>query len=358
MSATKTFHVQAPCRIDLSGGTVDLWPLYLFYPEGLSLNNMALELYANAQVTFEPSNKFQITIESRDLKKKRKHSSLAALDRSVAKQVKDNPLRWVERVAAYFFAKWNLTEGSWTLTTWSEVPPGSGLGGSSTLGVAIGAVIAKAASREKEIIDNPWSYQQTIRDLEGIEIEHPAGDQDYVPAIFGGLLSFHLGLNRRDVTRHSDERAEDISSRLALIYTGKPHHSGINNWQVYKAFIEKKASVRKALGEIQSISQKMSVDIEKGNTKAWIKGIGEEWASRQRLSKAVDAPVLQKAAKWAKTLGAVSVKACGAGGGGCLLVVFPDANKRDRALATPVASRDWRWMKVACAPKGILDALK
>jgi len=357
MSSTTTVHVKAPCRIDLSGGTLDLWPLYLFYPEGLSLNHMALELFAHTEVRVAPSEKFQLTVESRDLTLKRKHSSLASLERSVAKSVKDNPLRWVERVVDHFFRTWGLSTGSWTVTTWSEVPPGSGLGGSSTLGVAIGAAIAKAADKQSEILRAPWVFQQTLRNLEGIEIEHPAGDQDYVPAIFGGLLKFSLGVDRREVTRLSADISRDVASRMALIYTGKPHHSGINNWQVYKDFIQKKPAVRKALGEIRQISQKMSQDLSAEKTKAWIKGIGDEWSARQRLGASVNAPVLKKASKWAKSLGAVSVKACGAGGGGCLLVVFADSKKRDEALEKKPPSREWNWMKVACAQEGVLDVL-
>lgn len=357
MSSTKTVHVQAPCRIDLSGGTLDLWPIYLFYADGLVLNNMALELFAHAEVQFTPSDKFQIVVESRDLKLKRKHSSMKSLSSSVAKPVKDNPLRWVERVVEHFLRQRKISSGNWVVTTWSEVPPGSGLGGSSTLGVAIGAALAKSSGYEKEILQNPWSFQQTLRDLEGIEIEHPAGDQDYVPAIFGGLLSFHLGVARREISKHTAARADDIASRMALIYTGKPHHSGINNWQVYKDFIGKKPGVRRALDAIQVVSKKMSTDIEAGRTSAWIRGVEAEWTSRQKLSRAVNAPVLQKAGKWAKTLGARSVKACGAGGGGCLLVVFADTKSRDQALAEKPLSKDWRWMRVACSHKGILDVL-
>jgi D-glycero-alpha-D-manno-heptose-7-phosphate kinase len=357
MSSTKTVHVQAPCRIDLSGGTLDLWPLYLFYPEGLVLNNMALQLFAHAEVQFTPSEKFQLLVESRDMKMKRKHSTMNSLSRSVAKSVKDNPLRWVERVVEYFLKKWNVESGVWVVTTWSEVPPGSGLGGSSTLGVALGAALAKVSGHENEIRQNPWGYQQTLRDLEGIEIEHPAGDQDYVPAIFGGLLSFRLGVARREISKHSAARADDVASRMALIYTGKPHHSGINNWQVYKDFIGKNPGVRRALDAIQAVSKKMSLDLEAGRTSAWIRGVADEWASRQKLSRAVNAPVLQKAGTWAKTLGARSVKACGAGGGGCLLVVFADTKTRDKALAQKTQSKDWQWMRVACSHEGILDVL-
>ncbi len=357
MFLTKTVHVKAPCRIDLSGGTLDLWPLYLFYPEGLVLNNMALELFAHAEVQFTPSDKFQLIVESRDLKRKRKHASMNSLSRSVAKSVKDNPLRWVERVVEHFLRQWKVGSGTWLVTSWSEVPPGSGLGGSSTLGVALGAALAKVSGHQQEIHENPWGFQQTLRDLEGIEIEHPAGDQDYVPAIFGGLLSLRLGVARREISKHGASRADDVASRMALIYTGKPHHSGINNWQVYKDFISKKPRVRRALDAIQAVSKKMSTDLEAGRTSAWIRGVADEWASRQKLSRAVNAPVLQKAGKWAKTLGAVSVKACGAGGGGCLLVVFADQKSRDKAIAVKPLSKDWRWMRVACSHEGILDVL-
>jgi D-glycero-alpha-D-manno-heptose-7-phosphate kinase len=350
-------HVKAPCRIDLSGGTLDLWPIYTFFPEGLRLNHMAIELYAHAHVTFDPGGKFQLTIESRDMRSKRRHSSRASLKKSLRRSIKDNPLRWVERVCDHFFSKWALDTGSWKIVTWSEVPPGSGLGGSSTLGVALASAIADAAGRADSIRLDPWGFQQTLRDLEGIEIEHPAGDQDYVPAIFGGLLTFSLGVGRREVSKLEARRADDVASRMALIYTGKPHHSGINNWQVYKDFISKKARVKTALEDIHKVSWKMADALVKKDSKTWVKGVGEEWVARQRLGKSVNAPVLQRASKWAKSLGAVSTKACGAGGGGCLLVVFSDSKHRDRAMLEQPGSKEWCWMKVSCAQKGVLDVL-
>src|SRR5574342_576722 len=74
------FHAWAPTRIDLAGGTLDLWPLYLFHPGALTVN-VAISRYAHAVV--EPVPKLRddkrIILISRDSNQREEFSSLAAL---------------------------------------------------------------------------------------------------------------------------------------------------------------------------------------------------------------------------------------------------------------------------------------
>src|SRR5258708_3213479 len=51
---TKSIHSQAPTRIDLAGGTVDIWPLYLFLKNPLTLN-LGIDLYAEATIDLTPT---------------------------------------------------------------------------------------------------------------------------------------------------------------------------------------------------------------------------------------------------------------------------------------------------------------
>ncbi len=346
---------KAPCRIDLSGGTLDLWPIYLNFEQGLVLNHMALRLYAYATIKVSHASSFKLKITSKDYGSSRTFKSLDELRDSLSESTDQNPLRWVARVSYYFLLNSGWDQGHFELETSSEVPPGSGLGGSSTLGVALGVAWAKAVGKEDFIKKNPWLLQKILRDLESVEIAHPAGDQDYVPALFGGLITFHMGPALSEVRRHPYSFAKQMSKHMALIYTGEPHHSGINNWSVYKAYIDKKKSVCTAIENIHYVSLKMLDSLVSGNITALGRNINEEWKHRQKLGPKVNAPVLKEAQKWAQKQGATAFKACGAGGGGCLLVFFDDEEKRKLFLKLEPPKNSWKLIPVLCSKEGALN---
>lgn len=353
----KTFSAKAPCRIDLSGGTLDIWPLYLNFPEGLVLNQMALSLYASAEVDFAPARDFRLKLYSQDYKRSRSFKSLEELRRALSEPTDKFPLRWLGRVSAYFLENAGWDRGHFELRTESEVPPGSGLGGSSTLGVAMAAAWAKALDKADFFRKDPWLLQKIIRDLESVEIEHPAGEQDYVPALFGGLITFHMAAGLSEVRRHSPKFAKELAKHMALIYTGEPHHSGINNWAVYKAYVDKKKTVRKAFDGIHHTSIRLVESLLRADFEKIAADINEEWKWRQKLGSKVNAPVLKEAAQWAKSQGAIAAKACGSGGGGCLLVMFEDSKARHEFLELQTPQKSWATMPVSCSKEGVLDAL-
>lgn len=355
-ATTKIYHSKAPCRIDLSGGTLDLWPLYLFYQGGLSLNHMALGLYAETEIRKQEKKDFLLTVHSEDLGVTRSFRSLSAIQKSLRQDTQENPLRWILRVCVWCLEEWNLNQGSWEVICRSEVPSGSGLGGSSTLGVSILGAWAKAAQKEELLRADPWKFQGILRDLESVEIEKPAGEQDYVPALFGGLLTLKLDVGKKGVLRHPKSVGQKIASQLALIYTGKPHHSGINNWSVFKKYLEGDGKILTALDGIQKVSHEMTRDFFRQDSLKWKKLIGEEWRHRQNLGPAVNVPVLKKASRWIESRGALATKACGAGGGGCLLVVFKNEKQKQVLMAQSLPDKRWRWLPVTCAEEGVLGA--
>ncbi len=349
------FEAKAPCRIDLSGGTLDLWPIYLNFEQGLVLNHMALRLYAHARIKVKHGNGFKLKITSKDYDCSRSYRSLDELRDSLTETTGQHPLRWLARVSYYFLQNSGWDQGHFELQTSSEVPPGSGLGGSSTLGVAMGVAWCKAIGKEEFVKKDPWLLQKILRDLESVEIAHPAGDQDYVPALFGGLITFHMGPALSEVRRHPYSFAKKMARHMALIYTGKPHHSGINNWSVYKSYIDGKKSVRDAIENIHFVSCKMLESLVSGNLTAIGRHINDEWKYRQKLGSKVNAPVLKEAQKWAKTKGATAFKACGAGGGGSLLVFFEKEEDRDEFVKLPSPKKDWIIYPVLCSKEGALN---
>ncbi len=339
----KKVSVSAPCRIDFSGGTLDLWPLYL-YTGGLELINMAINVRATAEVSFEKNSKkksFQFEIESADMNFKESYESMDALRESLQKSTRENPLRWVNRVVVDALAL-SKNYGHWTVRTKSEAPPGSGLGGSSVLGVALYQALLKADSQK--IPKNLWEVQTHLRDLECTEIAHPAGEQDYVPALFGGLLIFHLDSRGKKIERLSKALASKLGKRMALLYTGKPHHSGINNWQIFRDYHEGNLDVRRRLHNIREISAQLAAKFRQGDIRPWPALIQAEWEERKKLSPAIAPTVIEDAWAFGKSLGASACKACGAGGGGCIFLIFDDEESAAKARKSPLPQSDWRWL--------------
>ena len=332
MSTIKTV-VKVPCRIDLAGGTLDLWPLYLYFG-GLELVNMAINVQARTEIEFTPGPSLEVHVESADLKTHNSYASLQALSDSLKQDTKANPLRWVNRMTHHWLATHQAqATGIWKIKTSSDAPPGSGLGGSSVLGISMQLAFLETldATKAKSLTaSDRWTLQQRTRDLEAIEIEHPAGDQDYVPALFRGLIAMHMSESERRVEHLPAESAQWVSDHVALLYTGKPHHSGLNNWQIFKSLHEGDRSVREALQSICDISKELAGCLRAKDFSRVSQLINREWEQRQRLSATICPPVLNEAWSYAESLGANARKACGSGGGGCMLFAFADKTKKVR----------------------------
>lgn len=338
---------KAECRIDLSGGTIDLWPLYL-YTGGLELVNMGIKVYATAVVRTHTQSKKKpkpfLKIQSHDLNLSKDYSSIEQLEASLQLSIQANPLRWLGRLAHHALKNAKAAQ-CFEIETRSDAPPGSGLGGSSVLGVAL----FEALLESQNLLKKPtpaylWSLQKTIRNLEAIEIEHPAGDQDYLPALFGGLNVVHLDADLRKIENLPNKIASQLSRHIAILYTGKPHHSGINNWAVFKGFHDRDSEVRKNIFEIAKISKQMAEALRTSDLRSVPTLLNLEWQARRQLSDSVDAPVLREAWEFAKSFGATARKGCGAGGGGCMMFYFDDLKKKSAMLAAKLPNNEWKWI--------------
>src|SRR5580704_1723068 len=121
---------KAPCRVDIAGGTVDIWPLYLFHASPVTVN-FAVDRYATC--VLETRADARITLRSRDLRAEEEFGSLDAL--RAAKRYK---LPLAAYMVRYFAPSTGLD-----LITNSEAPAGAGISGSSTLIIALAAAFNK-----------------------------------------------------------------------------------------------------------------------------------------------------------------------------------------------------------------------
>ena len=295
------FFVESPTRIDLAGGTLDLWPFYALLGPFYTIN-LAISILTRVDVRRLETN--EIRISSQGMNRNVSYESLLKL-----KEVARSTTVGLEELVLSEFE----FSGGWELTTSSQSPVGGGLGGSSSLVISL----LKAAAQLEG---------QTLSDLEMIEIAHniearalgvPTGTQDYVPALRGGINIIrydHSGCHLEDCI----DDVEDFSERLVVVYTGRPHHSGLNNWEVYKKVVERDAQTIEALKSLGQVSEHLRVSLIKKDFDSFSDIFAQELKWRLRLSKVFSSPEIERLAAVIGKLG--QIKICGAGGGGCVFV--------------------------------------
>ncbi len=229
----------APCRADLAGGTIDIWPLYLFHPGAMSVN-IALNILTACRIT--PRAGKGIVLKSHDIKREDRFASLESL---LAAKSYQHPL------AAYWCASSDL-KAAFLLETFSESPAGAGISGSSALMIATASALARFTSSKIDIEQTRLIAQNVEAQLIGV----PTGCQDYYPAMYGGVSAIHLGAGgiRRE---RIPVPLNEVDRRFVLFYTGAPRRSGINNWEVFKQHINGDRRVIRNFEEISRIAQAM-----------------------------------------------------------------------------------------------------
>ncbi len=303
---------RTPNRVDFAGGTLDIYPLYLF-EDGSVTVNVAIQVYSTAEV--EKRNDSEIHFHSHDLKKELSF-------RSIEECRPQNELDLLIRAVRHYRPSKGMK-----LSTKNEAPQGSGLGASSALLMAVSAAMA-------EFNGNKLSIQQIIdigANLEAQTIRIPTGKQDYLAAMHGGLNAFvfdESGIKREPIL-YQDQEIESLESRIILSYTGIPHFSGENNWTIMRRYIDGESSTVNALRRIKSTALKMREAVLARNWDEIGDALKEEWENRKALAEGVTTPVVEHLMAKAKEGGAKTSKLCGAGGGGCMMTwVEPDKKKK------------------------------
>ncbi len=287
----------APTRIDLAGGTVDIWPLYLFHENAQTIN-AAISLRAHAEI--EPRTDGRIVLESID--------TGGRVDVSSWKELANgNGLPLLGRLA-YFFRAENLT-----LRTRGESPTGAGIAGSSALNGAVCGALAEWAGLKhgaEELLTIAMNVEAQV-------IHVPTGLQDYRPAYYGGIAAIEL---RPDGVRRTpiDIDPLELQRRLVLAYTGATHFSGTNNWEITKRHIDGDRHVIGCFDRIVEATVGLRSALAAHDWPGVARQINMEWEARKTLAPGVTTPTIEALIRDAVAAGARAAKVCGAGGGGCL----------------------------------------
>src|SRR4026209_1211573 len=318
----------APPRVDLEGGTIDIWPLYLFQP-GATTVNFALSLRASCHI--ETNDDGRIVLESRD-----RNVSFETHLSAIEDLLQEERLELLSKLVHFF----KPTTG-FHLVAEANVPAGAGLGGSSALAIAcIGALNRLGGNRydERKVVTIAANIESTV-------ITGPGGFQDYYPPLYGSVSCIHFrpdGIEREALTVNKEE----LERRIAICYTGEPRLSGINNWEIYKRHIDGDTQLFELFDGIRDSGRNMREALLADDWDGVAQVMKNAYPNRKRLAPTITTPQMDMLVEKALANGAEAAKVCSAGGGGCIAFLCAAGRRADveAALAAEEGAEvlDWK----------------
>lgn len=299
-------------RVDLVGGTLDIEPINLILKDVWTLN-VATGL--KAHVVLDSTSFDGVEISSSDYGKSYSYRSDELSDDNVLYSRRFEEMTFVLQILKLFGVTSKLK-----IELSSGAPAGSGLGGSSAMGVTLYKALCQLTGRSFEV-------KEAVRRVKGVESrilnQGMAGYQDYFPALVGGVLALK-GIEGDIVINqlYSKELKDVLEKNVALVYSGQSRASGINNWEVYKGFFDKRSEVVEGLAKIAKISHETHEAIQRKDWKQMLTLIGREGEEREKLFPNITTDKIRDLASALRSQGhPVGLKMCGAGGGGCFILV-------------------------------------
>lgn len=292
---------RAPLRISFGGGGTDVSP-YCDERGGAVLSST---INRHAYATLIPGGD-QIVINSLDYD--------ASISYGIDDPfVYDGQLDLAKGVVDHFRHTANIPTGV-QIILHNDAPPGSGLGSSSALAVAmVGAFVA--------FLKLPFdSYQIAKRafDIERTEVGIIGGKQDQYASAFGGFnfIEFQHEVTLVNQLRIRSEILSELEYRLVFAYVGgKRVYSDIIQKQMDN-FREQKSGAVEAMDEIKKLAFEMKNALLVGNLSEFAKLLHEGWENKKKMAEGISNPSIDALYDAARAAGAQGGKITGAGGGG------------------------------------------
>jgi D-glycero-alpha-D-manno-heptose-7-phosphate kinase len=297
---------RAPVRISFAGGGTDLEAYYAHH--GGLVVSAAITRYCYAIA--RPSHDGGIQITSADYQHWETHP--AGTIPEVAE-----PLA-LPKAAIEWFATRGLLDDGVDLFLASSIPPGTGLGSSSAVAVAVVRALASFTG----MLMDPGEVAELACELEIERLKMPIGKQDQYASAFGGLNAIHFGPDTVQVEpiELSPRLLEALSSHLLLFSTGKSRNSAEILRQQRADTTEKKPVVSTSLHQLKATAE----ELRQALLAERIDDVGElldlGWQQKKRLSDKISSGAIDRWYRLAREQGALGGKITGAGGGGFMLL--------------------------------------
>lgn len=306
---------KAPLRLGLAGGGSDVSPYSDIYG-GLILN-ATIDLYAYCTITTLDGNE----IETR----------AADLDQGFTYPVSDElpingNLDLIKGVYNRVVKEYKLKTGGFRIVTYSDAPPGSGLGSSSTMVVAI----LKAFTEWFNLPLGEYDIAHLAYEIERVDLQLTGGKQDQYAATFGGFNFMEFLKEDKVIVnplRIKRWIIDELESSMLLFYTGASRSSASIIQEQQKNTSQGNTTAIDAMHLIKQSSIDMKEALLKGDIASYAKILGSSWENKKKMAHSITNSSIDEVYDAAIAAGAIAGKVSGAGGGGFMMFVVNPEKK-------------------------------
>ncbi len=296
---TRVIFSRAPVRICDIGGWTDTW----FYPNG-AVFNMAIDLYSHVRLQENKDQKVRIISENLNVKteiksyRKIEYNGNLDLLKAAVKRME------IEHGLDIFIR--------------ADIPPGSGIGTSASVAVALLAALARY--KGESII--PHEIASMAHKLETEELNLESGVQDQYAAAFGGINFMEIDYPR--VKLHpihlGDQMICQIESQMMLVYLNSRSSSEMHK-NVIKKYMQGDTNIQQLFNTLKNCAIEMKSAVHSKNISDFATIMNKNWNAQKNLHPLMNTEAITKIEKFVNENGAIGFKCNGAGGGGSITLL-------------------------------------
>jgi D-glycero-alpha-D-manno-heptose-7-phosphate kinase len=312
---------KAPLRLGLAGGGSDVSPYSDIY--GGAILNATISMYA--YTTIEPRDDGKVILNALDKGERYEMPAVSVLEM-------DGNLDLIKGIYNRVVKDFTGKPLSFELSTYVDAPPGSGLGSSSTLVIAI----LGAFSEWLNIPMGEYDMAHLAYQIERIDMNMSGGKQDQYAAAFGGVNFMEFYANDKVIVnplRIKIQVMQELAHSLVLYYTETSRTSSQIIETQKKNVLDKNMNSVEAMHNIKEQALLMKEALLKGE----LNQIGEimdfGWRNKKKMAEGISNPWIDKVYEAALKSGATGGKVSGAGGGGFMFFYCP-GNSRHKVIKT------------------------
>jgi D-glycero-alpha-D-manno-heptose-7-phosphate kinase len=209
----------------------------------------------------------------------------------------------------------------------SEVPPGTGLGSSSTVSVALSKALGAVCGMSLTNYD----LAELASYVEIEKLGMPIGRQDQYAAAFGGLNAIYFSSEGVRVERvwMNPEVESTLEKRILLFFTGSTRRAAeiLQNQQASTR--QHDSGTLESLHRIKRMAEETLELLQAGDLTGFGEMLDRSWQAKKRLAKGISNPQIDHWYELARATGATGGKITGAGGGGFLMLYCEEATQDD-----------------------------
>lgn len=302
---------KAPLRLGLAGGGTDVSPYSDDFGGAILNSTINLHVYTS----IEPLNDGFIHLNSLDLGVQAKIPSQKYLEDIEGLSL---PIGVYNRL----IKDYDLESQSFRLTTYVDVPKGSGLGTSSTITVSIlGAFLEWFSIKLTD-----YEIARLAYEIEREDLHMAGGKQDQYAATFGGVNFMEFQKNDTVIVnplRVNDDYMSELEHNLLLYYTGTSRLSAAIIKKQSTAFKAKTTKSLEAAHKIKEQAVSMKTALLTGDIDGIGKILDQGWQFKKEMAAGITNEIIDNIYATAKNAGAIGGKISGAGGGGYMTLYCP-----------------------------------